>query len=83
MQQNPVQENPNASVSFAVGAATIILVWIIQLLGLDVPEMVSQAITILGISLVLWAGKNKTSARAVAANNKARPLNEAERSTGP
>jgi len=58
-----VTNNPNASVAASVGAFTIILVWAVQQFGLEIPEYVSQAITVLGISLVLWLGKRRPSAR--------------------
>ena len=54
--------NPNASVAASVGAATLILVWLIQQFGVAIPETVSQAITVLGITLVLWLGNSRPSA---------------------
>lgn len=60
---NP-KDNPNASVAVSVGAATLIGVWIIQQLGVAIPETVSQAITVLGISLVLWLGRRRPVASA-------------------
>jgi hypothetical protein len=59
---NPVTENPNASVATSVGAATIIAVWVAQELGMAIPEHVSQAITVLGITIVLWFGSRRPSA---------------------
>lgn len=59
---NPVSDNPNASVATAVGAATIVAVWIGQELGLAIPEHVSQAITVLGITVALWIGRRKKDA---------------------
>lgn len=56
---NTVTENPNASVASAVGAATIVAVWLGQELGLAIPEHVSQAITVLGITGALWLGRRK------------------------
>jgi hypothetical protein len=53
----PTTGNPNAEVAVYTGAGTIVLVWCVSLLGVDVPAEVAAAVTTVATGLVLFIGK--------------------------
>ena len=54
-----VQDNPNATAGGATGAIVVLIVWILTLLGLDVPPTVAAALTVLISSVVVYIGPLK------------------------
>ena len=55
----PSTGNPNAEVAVYTGAGTVVLVWLVSLLGVAVPPEVAAAVTTVATGLVLFVGKRK------------------------